>query len=288
MPSCLIDAEEKSAILDRIQLGLQGYIQGARMNIANKKNYIGAFACIQAGIHKYNSASDEFKAIFNDSSLGTKVAELGASVEDLLQLKKQIEDNHEEVRAACVGTLRGLLNDGRIEHTNAALPRDAKSAVDAVPEASDYEKAYNDLNALLYFSPKNKEANQRITALLSKVKSLKETESEDTLTMILSRTVDYLRNPSQLAISYRNYADNVQGSPSLGLKIAGGLMIALGFAMLVGCAIYLTPLALGVGAVGAVSILSGAGFFGKGSLRTGVSAAMCEVDDEVRMGNYIL
>ena len=291
MPSGLISADEKLAILAQLQGSLQACIAGARANIA-KDHSVGALACIQAGIVNYTKASVEHRLIFDDSSLAGKVAELAASVSELFQLKDELKVAQERAQVEARRLFGELLErqrqgDDSEVATSPSCAANSSPVEEPLRVESSYNASYAQLKALLGQSPENKEADKLIQALLLQVDSLKETESEDTLTWILRSTFSYLTNPKRSADAYRDYADEVQGSPSLGLKIAGGLMIALGFTMLLGCAIYLTPVALAVGAVGAVSLFSGVGFFDKGSRRTGVSAAMCEIDDKVSRGNVV-
>lgn len=124
--------------------------------------------------------------------------------------------------------------------------------------------------------------HQKARALLEQVERLREQGKQPIveLTKVIEDTDSLLTHNLSVA-DYRAQAQKVQGSPSLGMKLLGGLMI--GLALLVGAACaalaYVGITLSGESLLGAGALAAGVGLFSTG-LRSGLSLAMNEVADE--------
>ena len=97
--------------------------------------------------------------------------------------------------------------------------------------------------------------------LIAHIKKLKKDGKEPTSELIEALTKTHLRLTDKLSSErYKEYANTVQGKSSVGLKILGGLMVALGIAAIVAGAALL-PAAAGI-AIGFTGLLLGAGGIG--------------------------
>lgn len=150
-----------------------------------------------------------------------------------------------------------------------------------IPPADPYQKALD-----LIYSDKLK-GNQTIQSyleqLIVQIEKLKESGKESIveLTNILLATHKRLNNQMDVD-AYQNLAKTTQGKPSLGMKILGGIMIAIG-AVLIILGIIATA-ALGpqnsvIIAAGAVTTASGVGFFKSGT-PTGICKLMNNIAEQ--------
>lgn len=128
-------------------------------------------------------------------------------------------------------------------------------------------------------SPQNLQKARELLVHVEKLKVDGKQELVD-LTAILDDTASLL-NHSMTVADYRVKAEKVQGSPSLGMKIAGGLMIGLAglIGLVCGALASVGILLTGESVVGAGILAAGIGLF-SGGLRSGLSAAMNEVAKE--------
>lgn len=127
------------------------------------------------------------------------------------------------------------------------------------------------------------ELRAKVLELIKHVEKLKASNKapEAELTSALQSTHKLLTNGMALD-AYQGEASKMQGKPSKGLQILGGLMVAIGFlALAAGVVMSATGVGLvhGAGAAlaGAALVGAGVGFFAKGSQKTGVSKRMSEV-----------
>jgi hypothetical protein len=114
--------------------------------------------------------------------------------------------------------------------------------------------------------PNEDEINEQLTFLLDHVEKLKKSAKEEdikNLIKVLSHTQIMLEKPSPANISsYQKIAEEMQTQPSLGMKILGGLMVALG-AAIVACSFALISIGVGIASlpIGASIAAIGVGFF---------------------------
>ena len=162
------------------------------------------------------------------------------------------------------------------------------------PHQREYATAYLHLTALklsdIFPVTKASTAIKRhLEALLRYVETLNNSGKEltTTLTMVLEDTLAMLKEEKGMTPKeYHKKANAMQGKPSLGLNILGGLMMALAVAA-IAAAVALAATGFGVvlattsAVTGAVALtMGGLSFFA--AHRTGLSKAMtCIVDDEV-------
>lgn len=157
------------------------------------------------------------------------------------------------------------------------MPLSTRESLDNYEAAkAKLERAFG---SQLLRSPQNQ---TKARELLAHVEGLKVKGKQDLvdLTEILDDTASLL-NHSMTVADYRAKAENVQGSSSLGMKIAGGIMIALAGLVGLACgALAMVGIILtGESVVGAGVLAAGIGLF-SGGLRSGLSAAMHDVAKE--------
>lgn len=162
------------------------------------------------------------------------------------------------------------------------------------PHQREYATAYLNLTALklsdIYPATKASVTIKRhLELLLRYVETLNNSGKEliTTLTMVLEDTLAMLKEDKGMTPKeYHKKANAMQGKPSLGLNILGGLMMALAVAA-IAAAVALAATGFGVvlattsAVTGAVALtMGGLSFFA--AHRTGLSKAMtCIVDDEM-------
>ncbi|KTC89064.1 hypothetical protein [Legionella cincinnatiensis] len=145
-----------------------------------------------------------------------------------------------------------------------------------------YKNALQKLKEQLQQDTLNIQIREHAQKVVSQIEALK-TEGKESivdLTRILNNTQSLLKGEMPVK-DYQTEAKTVQGKPSKGMKILGGLMIALGLAVAaVGVALAVTGIGVVAGAVTAavgVGVLAtGIGIFAKGRA-SGLSKAMDEL-----------
>ena len=119
--------------------------------------------------------------------------------------------------------------------------------------------------------------------LITQVNTLKKEGKESTadLTQVLVATHERLHNKLDVA-SYKDLAEKVQGKPSAGMKILGGIMIGLG-ATIVALGVITTafwgPLNTLIIGAGALTTVAGFGFF-KAGTQKGLSKIMDDISEQ--------
>ena len=161
-------------------------------------------------------------------------------------------------------------------------------------ELVEYITAFSALEALLQ-QKSQAECNAYIRKLMFQVERLKNEASEPVPVLTDVLNVTYQRLIGEFnPVDYEKIANTMQGKASMGMKVLGGIMLALGIAvaalgivfspvlvlatatvMSTTAAIALTGVA--VGSTSASLAIPGVGFFAQG-LQTGLSKAMCDVD----------
>ncbi|KTD59339.1 VipE [Legionella santicrucis] len=145
-----------------------------------------------------------------------------------------------------------------------------------------YKKSLQKLKEQLQQDTLDSKIREHAQKVVSQIEALK-TQGKDSivdLTKILNNTQALLKGEMTVK-NYQTEAKTVQGKPSTGMKILGGLMIALGLAVAaVGVALAVTGIGVVAGAVTAavgVGVLAaGIGIFAKGR-QSGLSKAMDEL-----------
>ncbi|KTD15513.1 VipE [Legionella gratiana] len=142
-----------------------------------------------------------------------------------------------------------------------------------------YKKALQKLKEQLQQDDLNAQIKEHAQKVMSHIEALKAEGNESIidLTKVLKDTQSLLKGEMSVK-DYQTEAKTVQGKPSAGMKILGGLMIALGLAAVAaGIALAVTGVGLVAGAVTAgvgVGVLAtGIGLFAKGR-HSGLSKAM--------------
>lgn len=150
---------------------------------------------------------------------------------------------------------------------------------------SHYLTAKNELEELLRNEPLNsskRECTQKVIKQIEKLKKDGKLPISDS-TELLKNTKDLLSN-LMTPDAYRAKAEIVQGSSSPGMKILGGLMIALGFVVTGLCIAIAATVRItlsGEGVIGAAILAAGLGLF-SGGMRSGLSQAMNELADSAK------
>ena len=160
----------------------------------------------------------------------------------------------------------------------------------------DYATALSRLEALR--QQDHPDINTLIGELVTCVEQLKNEGKESIAELTSVLNVTYQRLTGELADSkeYEDYANKVEGKPSIGMKILGGIMLALAVAVTILGIVFAPALAsvaavaftkgvavaamgVTVGATGAALTVAGIGFFASGG-RSGLSKAMHNVHEK--------
>ncbi len=145
-----------------------------------------------------------------------------------------------------------------------------------------YKSALQKLKEQLQQDTLDAQIREHAKKVVSQIEALK-TEGKESLidlTKILNNTQSLLKGEMTVK-DYQTEAKTVQGKPSMGMKVLGGLMVALGLAV---AAVGVTLAATGIGviagavtaAVGVGILAAGIGLFAKGK-QSGLSRAMDEL-----------
>jgi VPS inhibitor protein E len=151
--------------------------------------------------------------------------------------------------------------------------------------ALNYLAAKTELEKLLEKEPLNSSKKQHAQKIINQIERLKNDGKlpiPDS-TELLNDTKALL-NHSMAPEAYRAKAQNLQGNPSMGLKILGALMIALGTIVTALCITLTTVIGItlsGEGVIGAGILAAGIGIF-SGGMRSGLSKAMNELADSAK------
>ncbi len=156
---------------------------------------------------------------------------------------------------------------------------------DLNPQAMSYLAAKEQLERLLETEPLNNPRRQHAQKVIDQIEKLKKDGklSIPDSTELLNDTKALL-NHTMTPEAYRAKAQKVQGNPSLGMKILGGLMMALGAIVAAACIALaaITGIVLsGEGVSGAGVLAAGIGIF-SGGMRAGLSKAMNELADNAK------
>jgi VPS inhibitor protein E len=146
----------------------------------------------------------------------------------------------------------------------------------------NYLTAKKELEQLLENEPLNSSKRQCTQQIIFQIEKLKKDGKLPILdsTALLNDTKALL-NHSMTPESYREKAQTVQGSSSIGMKILGSLMIALGAIVTALCIAIAATIGIklsGEGVIGAGVLAAGIGLF-SGGMRSGLSKAMNELAD---------
>ena len=157
-------------------------------------------------------------------------------------------------------------------------------------EMRAYIKALNQLIQLKYPA----ELNKPLKKLIAHINKLHQEGKEPTSELIEALTKTHQRLTGKISPQlYTEYANTVQGKSSTGLKILGGLMIALGLAVLTLGVVIVPALmvitsatataGISIGATGLLLSGGGVGFFVRGKQK-GLSKALSDVN-QARLNN---
>ena len=157
-------------------------------------------------------------------------------------------------------------------------------------EMRAYIKALNQLIQLKYPA----ELNKPLKKLIAHINKLHQEGKEPTSELIEALTKTHQRLTGKISPQlYTEYANTVQGKSSTGLKILGGLMIALGLAVLTLGVVIVPALmvitsatataGISIGATGLLLSVGGVGFFVRGKQK-GLSKALSDVN-QARLNN---
>ncbi len=146
---------------------------------------------------------------------------------------------------------------------------------------SNYIAAKEELEQLVNTLVLTGEQKKCIKKIIEHIQEIKKQEPDSIpeLTEILKDTKALLMN-EMTRKAYKIKAEKVQGSPSIAMKVLGGLMIALGtlITFVVGTLAAYGITLSGEGAVGAGILAAGIGLFA-GGMRSGLSKAMFNLAD---------
>ena len=147
-----------------------------------------------------------------------------------------------------------------------------------------YAKAFSSLQSFASLENNGPDLKKKLEALLTQVETMKTAgrESEGTLTTALKKTLELCNSKDGKDLeTYKEFANQMKGRPSLVMSILGGLMFAVGVAVAVAAGLAVAPLDMGTTliAAGSVSAALGATFFGLGTRKSGLCKAMNNVND---------
>ena len=151
--------------------------------------------------------------------------------------------------------------------------------------ALHYLAAKEELEQLLAREPLNSSKKQYAQKVISQIDKLKNDRKLpiSQATELLNDTKSLL-NHSMPADAYRAKAQTLQGNPSMGMKILGALMIALGAIVTGLCLTLAATIGItlsGEGLIGAGILAAGVGLF-SGGMRSGLSKAMNELAESAK------
>lgn len=201
------------------------------------------------------------------------------------QFGPALQHASDETRNCMRVVLAAVEQDDRAFQHASAIRQQDPFIIAARDRTNNYRQALEALTRKINTLNEDSDVYKKTMELRTQVEFLKKTgqESIAILTQVVQDTQALLNKSADMEpAAYLAHAKNMQGKPSLGLKILGGIMIALGaIVAALGAAAALTGIATVPGAAGATAgvavLAAGIGIFATASKTDGLSKTMSDL-----------